>query len=129
MQGKKGKKWTSEEEAMLEAMAGEIPPRKIAKKLNRRYGTVFQKASRMGISLEMETNNFTINGLSRLLGVDPSTVFEWIKNGQLKAPKLGNQTSRRTISRKAFKRFYETYGGRKQSLKHIPPETIQWLTE
>jgi hypothetical protein len=45
------RKWTKTDLRMMKAMAGKHRARKIATKLRRTEGAVFQKASTMGVSL------------------------------------------------------------------------------
>lgn len=125
-----GKRWTTEEEFLLESLIGEKPIEAIARKLNRRPDAVRVKAHRMGMEITTETNNFSCSLLARLLGLSQCTVQEWIEKGELQAKKRGNGRScNYRITRANFKKFYEQFYARKYSLKRIPPETIQWLIE
>lgn len=122
------RRWTEEEEFLLESLAGELPVQEIAKKLKRNRNAVEMKAFRMNLSIQTETNNWSVTGLAKLLGINPSTVFEWIAKGHLGSKKVGRKrTSSHKISKKEFRLFYETYGPRKQSLKKLDPDTINFL--
>jgi excisionase family DNA binding protein len=122
------RRWTEEEEFLLESLAGELPVQEIAKRLKRNRNAVEMKAFRMNLSIQTETDNWSITALAKLLNVNPSTVFEWIAKGHLGGQKVGrSRTSSYKISKKEFKLFYETYGPRKQSLKRLDPGIINFL--
>lgn len=125
-----GKKWTPDEEFLLASLIGEKPIEAIARKLKRSPNTVRVKANRMGMAIATETDNFSCSLLARLLGLKQETVQTWINKRELKSRKRGKGRSCiQRITRKDFKAFYRQFKDRKPSLKRVPEETIQWLTE
>lgn len=125
-----GKRWTKEEEFLLESLAGELPIQEIAKRLKRKRNAVEAKASRMGISVETETDSWSIQALSKILGLNAATVWEWIRKGELNAKKMGKGlTCHRKITKKNFRLFYENFAHRKQGLKSVDRDTLSFLID
>jgi predicted XRE-type DNA-binding protein len=124
------KRWTDDDLFLLESLLGEMPIEAIAKKLGRPENTVRIKARQIGLSIVPQTNHFNCGQLAEILGIEQSTVNEWIRKGELRAKKGRNfRQSAFRITRKNFKRFYMNFLNKKRCLKHIPPETLAWLTE
>lgn len=88
------KKWTEEEELILQEQYGVIPLYSIAKRLNRPVGGVKTKAYRLNLGRTTEASEYlTIKDLARAFKTDPTHVKKvWVDNRGLKVKyKILNQ--------------------------------------
>jgi excisionase family DNA binding protein len=120
------KNWTNDEEVLLESLAGELPPRMIAERMRRPVEGIYRKATKMRISLVLETDNWSARQFAELLGVDDTTVNQWIRKKWLVAHKVPHNR-RYHISRQNFKDFYANYQQKCPSLKKIDPEILEFV--
>jgi hypothetical protein len=76
------RRWTPDEEELLEQLAGTIGLTKIAERLGRSIASVSSHAAALGLSLELD--GFSINELCRILGINHyRAIREWVEGGML----------------------------------------------
>jgi hypothetical protein len=124
------KVWAEEEIAYLEKYAGIKPTTQIAKRLGRTDKSVRQKASRLGLTMELELDNFSAASMASFLGVTEGAVRRWIDLGYLKASRRRMESRGwLCISLLDFRRFYRKYCLILPSLAKVERENLQWLME
>jgi hypothetical protein len=106
--------WTATEDAIIEA-AAHLHPKAIRKRLvaaglRRSETAIVVHRTRLGLSSK-NPDHHTANDLAKCLGVDPSTVANWITRGWLQATKRGTERTPQQggdqwwIHRSAVRRF------------------------
>lgn len=82
LQRKGGRPWSAEEIRILESSAGDVPLRRIARRLHRGYGSVKAKALSIGLRTKMQAG-YTIDDLVHCFGVSKETIRSWLDRGWL----------------------------------------------
>ncbi len=85
----RGPKWTTSDDAFLEAHIGARRPGWIAKQLGRSVTAVTVRAKRIGLSRRDARTWYTARQVADGFGVDPSTVVRWIDRAWLAATREG----------------------------------------
>lgn len=83
-----GKRWTMEEEEILEAQWGIKSVEDISEKLNRTRSSIINHARYMGLGRAYDSGLYLFVGqVSDILGYSPSVIHNWIKKEKLPAKK------------------------------------------
>ena len=87
-----GRKWTAEEDALLEEWVGNYTVAQMAKKLGRSAAAVNIRVCRLGLGgIRRNTEHLTQYTLCKTLGVDTRTLRrKWIIKGGLKSMRKGS---------------------------------------
>jgi len=120
------KRWSKQEESFLELKAGEMPAKLIAKHLHRSIDSVYLRASKLNLSLRIESDNWPVNNLANLLGVHRRTAWHWVESKKLKSDQV-KKRYRYVITREYFREFYNQYRDVLPSLKNINPDALEFV--
>lgn len=110
--------WTPEEDAILEANFRTMPWRKLVERLGRCRDEVFVRAARLGFRHRFP-DHWTADEAAPVLGVDPSTVCDWVARGWISAKKIDGAWR---ISTAALRRFVYHHPHR------LSPDKVDWLS-
>lgn len=105
----KSREWTRQQEEKLIGMIGKYPTRIIAKKLGRSLRSIYQKCHRLNLSNYVKYDWYSMLDVSKILGINESTVHGWILNKKLNAKHHDGNKFLYHIDTKDLKTFICTY--------------------
>lgn len=133
------KRWSDEEEELLEVVAESMPLPDLARYWRRQaerrgwqrrsYSALQQKIHAMGYSQKPIAAGWSAKGLARVLGIAPKTVFDWIKSGKLKTKWVGEEGGERLITAKQLRDFAFSYPAEFRDLRNMDNDAWVWLLQ
>jgi predicted transcriptional regulator len=126
MEDRTAKKWTNEENEILLESLGDCTITTITKRLGRTKGSIIHRLERLGLyDMALETGSFRTHEFAEIIGVDPTTVWRWIKEEDMPAKQLYKEGKKHNEGKYFYIFAHEFWRWAKKNKQLIPFKKIQ----